>query len=99
MELQNKNYARNTIKVYMNKLNAYFDFLKGYKYGSYREYIINFINSQNGEVSKRHAYYALNFFYKLVLKKECPYILKNVIPINNDFVRFCIMFYILKNNF
>lgn len=78
VELENRNYARNTIKAYLYKLKAYFIFASNNKERAAVENISNFINSKKGEVSKRHSYYAIKLFYQLVLNKNCPYNLKKI---------------------
>jgi len=72
IELNNRNYASNTIKIYTSKLKKFFEFTAKTNYDPYNR-ILNFIGSIKSTESKRHAYTAVKLFYKYIIKKQCPY--------------------------
>lgn len=77
LELINHNYASNTIKIYMSKINKFLDYTETTNFSS-KDRIMNFISIQNGPESRRHTNFAIRFFYDKVLKIDCPYQLNKV---------------------
>jgi integrase/recombinase XerD len=76
-EMLLRNYAKNTIKVYSNKLRKFLELSKRYPEDPERR-IRDFISTQHGKTGRKHAYCAIKFFYERVIKKEMPYILGRV---------------------
>lgn len=75
--LKVKNYSRRTITIYSSYLSDFLDFAESTNYKPELR-IIKFLEKIDSEEVRRNSYNAVKLFYKLVLKKECPYILRMV---------------------
>ena len=76
IELRNRNYARNTIKTYSRHIQHFLDYSNQNPAINPAERIPLFLDSYSESYEqKRIAYSAIRIFYKLVIKKECPYTL------------------------
>ncbi|MCK5267358.1 MAG: tyrosine-type recombinase/integrase [Spirochaetes bacterium] len=71
-EMYNRNYAPNTIKVYKSSLEHFLSFAETTKYEPGLR-ISKFLNNIISHEKRRIAYAAINLFYKVIIKKECPY--------------------------
>ena len=78
-ELRIANYARNTIKTYSAKIKKFLEYAYSTDLDP-KERIITFLDMQKTPQTSRHCYNAINLFYKLIVKKECPYTLRTVTP-------------------
>jgi integrase/recombinase XerD len=74
-ELKNRNYARNTIKSYSVHLKHCLEYSQKTKLEPENRSAIFLENEISTIEQKRLAWSAIKLFYKLVLKKECPYVL------------------------
>lgn len=75
--LKIKNYSRRTISIYNANLKRFLEYADSTDYTPELR-IINFLNTIESEEVRRNSYNAIQLFYRLVLKKSCPYILKMV---------------------
>lgn len=72
-ELINRNYARNTIKNYSSHLKHFLEFSVNTNFKP-EERIGIFLETKTTTTEQRRlAWSAIKLFYKIVLKKQCPY--------------------------
>lgn len=76
-ELRNRNYADKTIETYSWHVHHFVEFAESSNLTP-EERIPAFLDTRKGPEEKRLAYYGISLFYKLVIKKECPYILDRI---------------------
>ena len=76
-EMSNRNYAEATIETYSIYIKNFLLFAETTNYTP-EERIPVFLDGLHGGEEKRLAYYSISAFYKLVLKKECPYHLDKI---------------------
>jgi integrase/recombinase XerD len=81
IELKNHNYALRTIKIYTLYIKHFLDFAEHSGFQP-DERIKLFIYQRKSSEQRRLAYASINLFYKLVIKKECPYQLNKIRRIN-----------------
>ncbi len=74
LELKLRNYAKNTIRVYLYFINEFTYFSLKAELAK-EEKPRQFLSTIEGAVSRRQAYCAIRLFYDLVLGKTCPYVL------------------------
>ncbi|MBN1696682.1 MAG: tyrosine-type recombinase/integrase [Spirochaetales bacterium] len=77
IELKNRNYAPRTIKLYCRYIKHFLEFATGNKLKP-EERIKNFLFQQKSHEQRRLAYSSIKIFYKLVIKKDCPYNLDKI---------------------
>lgn len=78
MELVNRNYSKNTIKVYLNSLRQFLIYAKSSNLKPRDRIRVFLFKSFSGSEQRRLAYCAIKTFYKYVVKKECPYNLSKI---------------------
>lgn len=77
-EMKNRNYSRNTIRVYSMHIKHFLEFCRQTKHDP-RSRISVFLESKiKTSESRRLAWSSIKLFYELVLQKECPYKLDRV---------------------
>lgn len=77
-EMKNRNYARNTIKIYSKHVENFLEFGRKLNFNP-KTRISVFLNSElKTNEQRRLAWSSIRLFYKLVLQKECPYKLDKV---------------------
>ena len=74
-ELQIRNYAEATITCYVQKIKLYLDFKEKFKkkYKGNTEISVFLHNVSQSYEQRRTAYFAVRTFYRMVLRKRCPY--------------------------
>jgi site-specific recombinase XerD len=72
-ELKNRNYARNTIKVYSSHLKHFLIFGSLSELDPYQRISVFLDQEVSTNEQKRLAWSSIKLFYDLVLQKECPY--------------------------
>ena len=77
-EMKNRNYAQNTIRMYSAYLNQFLVFGRRSELEPDERIAVFLEKNQNSPEQRRLAWSAIKLFYKLVLKKECPYKLDKV---------------------
>lgn len=76
-ELRNRNYAEKTITTYSWHVGQFLKFSTETDYAP-GERIAAFLDGLNGPEEKRLGYYSILCFYRLIIKKECPYTLDHI---------------------
>lgn len=77
-EMKLRDYSRKTVKSYSSYLYKFLSFAENHPDTEPADRIFLFLkNFDSSEVSYQ-AYASIKLFYKLVLKKDCPYILRGV---------------------
>lgn len=77
IELKNRNYSNNTIKIYLNTIKQFLSYSIKQKYNP-SDRIKYFLNSIKSNEVKRLSYQAIKTFYTYVVKKPCPYLLNKI---------------------
>jgi len=77
IELKNRNYSNNTIKLYLNTIKQFLSYSIKQKYNP-SDRIKYFLNSIKSNKVKRLSYQAIEAFYSFVTKKSCHYLLNKV---------------------
>ena len=75
--MRNRNYAEKTIETYSYHVNNFLHFAESTNY-SPEERIPAFLDGLHGGEERRLAYYSISAFYRLLLKKDCPYLLDKI---------------------
>jgi integrase/recombinase XerD len=73
MELHNHNYAKNTIKMYIRHVEKFIKYSEIFPYPPEERIRIFLYEYSDSYEQNRIAHHAIKLFYKLVLKKPCPY--------------------------
>jgi len=76
--MKNRNYAANTIRLYSGSLNEFLEFSAKNRIEPSQRIALFLENEKNTAEQRRLAWSAIKLFYRLVLKKECPYCLDKV---------------------
>lgn len=78
-EMKNRNYSRNTVRMYSMYLVQFLKYCQVEKTLEPGERIALFLQgNQKTDEQRRLSWSAIKLFYKLVLKKECPYKLDRI---------------------
>jgi len=77
-ELKIRNYAINTQKLYLEKVKSFLNFAESQRQLDTTQRIKEFLSSKQSPETIRQNYNAINTFYNIVLKKECPYKLQRI---------------------
>lgn len=78
-EMKNRNYSRNTIRMYSIYLGQFLRYCQVDKKSEPAERIALFLqNQQKTSEQRRLSWSSIKLFYKLVLNKECPYQLDRI---------------------
>jgi len=76
-ELKIKSYSARTINLYSSAFKKFLFYSENTKYEP-KQRIINFLNEIDSEEVRRISYNAIQLFYEIIIKKECPYKLEMV---------------------
>ena len=77
-EMKIRNYSRKTVKSYSSYLNTFLSHAEKYPEIEPADRIFLFLKDFDSSEASYQAFASIKLFYKLVLKKDCPYILKGV---------------------
>lgn len=77
-EMKNRNYSANTIRLYSGCLAQFLDYSEKNRIEPSRRIALFLEKEKNTAEQRRLAWSAIKLFYRLVLKKECPYSLDKV---------------------
>ncbi|WP_184747191.1 tyrosine-type recombinase/integrase [Spirochaeta isovalerica] len=77
-EMKNRNYSANTIRLYSNNLKQFLDYSRENRFEPSRRIALFLEKRKNTPEQRRLAWSSIKLFYKLVLRKECPYKLDKV---------------------
>ncbi|MBN2739068.1 MAG: tyrosine-type recombinase/integrase [Spirochaetales bacterium] len=75
-ELRNRNYARNTRKIYTNYIEGFLAYADQHSQTNPIEVIASFIDRFGSPEQRRLAYSSIIAYYRFVLKQKCPYQLR-----------------------
>ena len=79
LELRNRRYANNTIRLYTSAIRKFFEFARKNTALSPENRIACFLDGYaNNEEAKRLAWCAVLSFYRVVVNKPCPYRLTDI---------------------
>ena len=77
-ELKLRDYSRQTVKSYSSYINKFLLFAADHSEVNPNDRVFLFLKIFESPEASYQAYASIKLFYKLVLNKECPYILKGV---------------------
>ena len=77
-ELNNRNYARNTIRTYSSHIKHFLTFSRKSTYDPENRISVFLEKEKSSPEQRRLAWAAIKLFYEIVLLKECPYKLDRV---------------------
>ena len=77
-ELQNRNYSRNTVRVYTGHLSHFLEFSRRTDYKPEKRIAVFLETEKRTTEQRRLAWSSIKLFYTLVLDKRCPYKLEKI---------------------
>ncbi len=77
-ELKNRNYSKNTVRIYTGHLKHFLEYSRKTDFDPERRIALFLENEESSSEQRRLAWSAIKLFYTLVLDKPCPYKLDRV---------------------
>ena len=77
-EMKNRNYSRNTIRIYSGHLKHFIEFSRRTDFVPEKRIAVFLETEEKSPEQRRLAWSAIKLFYSLVLEKSCPYHLERV---------------------
>ena len=77
-ELKNRNYSKNTVRIYTGHLRHFLDFSRKTDFDPEKRIAVFLEKKKTSNEQRRLAWSSIKLFYSLVLEKECPYKLDHI---------------------
>ncbi len=77
-ELNNRNYSRNTVRIYTGHLRQFLEFSRKTDYEPGKRIAVFLEKEKHSNEQRRLAWSSIKLFYTLVLGKSCPYKLERI---------------------
>ena len=77
-ELKNRNYSRNTVRIYTGHIRHFLEFSRKTDYEPEKRIAVFLEKEKHSNEQRRLAWSSIKLFYTLVLDKSCPYKIERI---------------------